>query len=57
MGNTDYCQVSTAIAAELTGVKNTTIVSSNFKIASFRRTDTYTVADAVTFCTIHGDLA
>tara|TARA_Y100001938_G_C7946586_1_gene357074 strand:- start:11 stop:400 length:390 start_codon:yes stop_codon:yes gene_type:complete len=57
MANTEYCQITGAIAAELTGVKNTTIVSSNFKITSFRRTDSYTVADANTFCSIHGDLA
>ena len=57
MSNTNYCQVTGAIAAELTGVKNVTIVTSNFKITSFKRDDSYTVRDANTFCTIHGDLA
>tara|TARA_R100001510_G_C7575854_1_gene150607 strand:+ start:188 stop:577 length:390 start_codon:yes stop_codon:yes gene_type:complete len=57
MANTEYCQITGAIAAELTGVKNTTIVSSNFKITGFRRTDSYTPADADTFCSIHGDLS
>ena len=57
MANTDYCQITGAIAAELTGVKNTTIVSSNFKITSFKRDDVYTARDANTYCSIHGDLA
>jgi len=57
MANTEYCQITGAIAAELTGVKNTTIVSSNFKITGFKRDDVYTARDANTYCSIHGDLA
>lgn len=57
MGNTDYCQVTGAVAAELTGAKNVTVTSSDFKITSFKRDDVFTVRDANTFCTIHGDLA
>ncbi len=57
MANTEYCQITGAIAAELTGVKNVTIVSSDFKITSFKRDDVYTARDADTFCSIHGDLA
>ena len=57
MANNQWSQTCNAIAHELVQVKNITLITSAISVAVFTRADSLSVADAVNFVTLHGDLA